>query len=153
MRARLLLLLAPALAACDLIGDGVEIVRYTGPTITEADATVTDPMLGTPRGWSGLRVGDEVVLYRETLCGDECNQRIELRFEGRGALPSDAEATFTQSEYLPERFEERGLEIARIEVQDWGPEVFSGVVHLEPVDEVLQVPIVFWADDLPFAAY
>jgi len=152
MRTLSLLLLALAVGACDTNADG-QIVRYTGPAITEADATVVDPMLGTPRGWSGLRIGDEVVLYREALCGDECNHTLKLRFEGRGALPSDAEATLTRQEYTPERLEEQRLAIGRVEIQDWGPEVYSGVVYPVPQDEAFQIPIVFWADDLPAAAY
>ena len=144
MRALPLTLLALVLAACDTVdGDSAPITAYEGPEITEADAT-TDGMLG-PRGWSAEIRDAAVVLSQSVLCGDECNQTITLRFEGeRNGLPLAIEAEVVQQDYLPERRVEDDVEVARVEIQDWGPEVYSGILYPVPQEGASTAPIVFW---------
>lgn len=145
------LLVALLLVGCDALGGGgVEIVPYVGDPITEADATVRDDR-GEPVAWLYSRTGDVVSIYRSYLCGDECTVTLTLRFEGTGDLPTDVAGTLVVRELLPERTEYRVLDIARVEVQDWAPGAYSGVVHVEPREGVLELvaPIVFWADDDP----
>jgi len=151
-------LLVLALAACDTnAGADGQIVRYTGPAITEANALVVDDM-GLTQRWSADVVatpnGPSVFVSRTVLCGDECGRTITLRFRGGGALPASADGVVRQQEYTPERLEVAQLDIARVEIQDWGPEVYSGVAYpvtsnapnIDPAP-----PLVFWTDDIGFA--
>ncbi len=146
------LLLLVAVAGCDTAGDSL-IARYNGPEITEADAAVVDP-LGT-RGWDATRVetraGRTVLLTRSALCGDECNRTTTLVFEGDGDLPESVEVTVTERELMPERRTETRVSVAQVEVQDWGPRVYSGVVHPADQDGAGSEPIVFWADRVAVA--
>lgn len=155
MRTAALALLLLPLAACDSGRDDAVIVAYSGPEITEADALVED-IPGRFESWSA-----DVVSTRERrtvaigigfLCGDECNRRIALRFEGRGDLPESVAGTITTSEFLPERFEEARIDIDRVEIQDWGPEVYSGVVYPASRPEAFVPPLVFWTDERTVAA-
>ena len=144
MRALSLALLALLLAACDTADDeSALITAYDGPEITEADAA-TEGMLG-PRGWSAETRGAAVTLSQSVLCGDECNRTVDLQFEGeRNGLPLTIEAEVVQQEYLPERRIENDVEVARVEIQDWGPEVYSGIVYPVPQEGASTAPIVFW---------
>ncbi len=150
----LLLVLAVVVSACDTADDDGPIVRYTGPAITEADATVPNDPFG-PAGWTGTvfsyEAGRSVSVSRSVLCGDECNWTTTLRFEGRGALPTSVEGTVLVRTATPESFEEMDLEIDRVEIQDWGPDAYSGIVYLVSRPDIDTRPIVFWADELAFA--
>jgi hypothetical protein len=148
--------LTVALAGCDSVGDDDLITRYSGPELTEADATVPNPPFG-PAGWQGrgfLGYHERLVtLSRTTSCGDECARTVELQFRnGHDTdLPETARGRVTVEQVNPDGYNEIDLSIRRVEIQDWGPEVFSGVVYPEPADGVSADPIVFWADDLPTA--
>ena len=156
MRVVPLALLAFLLVACDTAGsDSALITSYDGPEITEADAIVTDEI--GPRGWEATvfdtRAGRRISVRRIALCGDECSREVTISFRDEGrALPVSVQATVTTREALPERFEETPIDIARVEIQDWGPDVYSGVVSLLPQDRVSPPPIVFWSDDVVYLA-
>lgn len=139
-------ILAVSLAGCDALGGGdhVEVARYAGPEITEADATVDNPPFG-PAPWSTFQDDAIIVLSRVTACGDECARTLRLRFEGTGDLPTAVDASVTIIEYLPERTAVDYLDLRRVEVQDWGPSVFSGVAYPEPQAHAATAPIVFWS--------
>lgn len=157
----LLLLLAVAVAACDTTGvDGALITRYDGPRITEADATVPNPPFG-PAGWDGSvfwsRTGQSVSVRRVVTCGDECARTLELVFSDappivEGALPEAVTGSIEVVSGNPDGYERSVFEIERVQIQDWGPSVYSGVVHIKPYGFEYVEPIVFWADDLPVAA-
>lgn len=162
MRALPLALLLLTLTACDTVGTDAVIVRYTGPAITEADALVPNPPLGTA-GWEGLvflgRTGTSVSVDRQTLCGDECSQTLRFTFQDMppvdsDALPEAARGVIEIVSGTPDGYETQEVGIGRVEIQDWGPEVYSGVVYpagpfAPNVDP--PPPTVFWADDLSFA--
>ncbi len=145
-------------AGCDLAAtDDTEIADYAGPTLTEADAAVANPPFG-PAGWDGYRFAgytEHVVkLFRTTTCGDECTQTIELRFVGspNDDRPREVEGRVVVRQYNPEGESETAVPIRRVEIQDWGPGVYSGVAFgAEGNPDVLPVRLVFWADDLPVA--
>lgn len=144
----LLLALTLLLAACDTAGDGARVVRYSGPEITEADATVPNPPFG-PAGWRGTGAtgtDPHVSLSRTTLCGDECGRTLTLRFEGSASdgLPTSVEGRVVVQQYNPEGRTETALPIRRAEIQSWGPEVYSGVAYPEDGG-----PLVFWVGE-PF---
>lgn len=153
--------LAPALAllltACDTTGDGI-ITRYDGPPLTAADATVPNPPFADAR-WEGtrflLRRDRDVFLGRSTLCGDECSRTVTLRFEEAlsaraGDLPLSVEAAVDVSQGNPDGFERTPFTVHRVEIQDWGPEVYSGVAYASG-DGAPSERIVFWAEDLATA--
>ena len=147
------LILALALVACDSTEVDPEIVRYTGPPITEADATIPNEPF-EPAGWSGAFAeatdGRFVTVQRGTICGDECSERVLFGFEGpAGAdLPTSVEGVYELGEYLPKRSETRRIQIARVEIQDWEPDLVSGIVYPVPEDDASTAPYVFWTDDL-----
>lgn len=139
--------LAVAVAGCDSIGDDTVFVSYTGPEITEADALVDDGI--DLRGWTVERRRDLLVLARFEFCGDECGRTLALHFEGeRDGLPTSVYAEIARQELLPERYFEEDLAIDRVEIQDWGPTVYSGIAYPVPADAASTVPIVFWADNV-----
>ncbi|PAP74966.1 hypothetical protein [Rubrivirga marina] len=146
-----LLVATLAVAGCDSVGDDALITRYSGPEITEADATVPNPPFG-PAGWqaSGATgTAPHVSLSRTTLCGDECSRTLTLRFAGspRDELPSSVEGRVVVQQYNPEGRTETDLSVRRVEVQDWGPEVYSGVAVVDAGIGVDRV--VFWVGE-PF---
>lgn len=132
----LLALLAPALAACDAAAPAgaVEVASYDGPALTEADVS------GRP--WTALSIADGVRLSQSTPCGTGCAETVRLTLSDRGGnnLPRfvDAEVVTKTSAGTAST----DLPIDRVEVQDWGPEVISGIAY--PADEN-RAPIVFWA--------
>ncbi len=148
--------LAVALAGCDSVGDDDLVTRYSGPVITEADATVPNPPLG-PAGWVGINgafyTERVVTLRRSTLCGDECAQTVELQFSnGHDTdLPETVRGRVIVEQGNPDGYSETALPIVRVEVQDWGPEVYSGIAYPETTEDRDVAPLVFWADDLPVA--
>lgn len=157
MRALLPALLVVALAACDTVGDADnEIVRYTGPEITEADATAVDET-GQPRRWSAAVLhgwtSTTVTLTQSVLCGDECKRTVSLRFDdGDGTLPASVEGTVRVQNFLPSSTQETEIEVARVEIQDWGPTVYSGILYPVPEVAASTAPIVFWTDEIVSAA-
>lgn len=136
----LLALLAPALSACDTSSpaDTVEVVAYTGPALTEADAV--DP---GEQPWKAASLARRVTLSQSALCGAGCAETVRLTLDGEGdsELPSFAEAVVTVK--TTSGTDERDLALARVEVQDWGPDVVSGVAY--PAASEDRDPIVFWA--------
>ena len=151
------LLLPFLLTACDSNGADPVVVRYAGPEITEADATPPDE---GSAAWSAEVVGEAVSIVQRTSCGDGCFRAFRLDFsEARpGALPDHVEATArvvqsTASDTSPAGEYTATVEVARVEIQDWGPEVYSGVVlfpHVPYVDAA--PPPVFWTDDVTIEA-
>ena len=159
MRALPLALLLLTLTACDTVGTDAVIVRYTGPAITEADAAVPNPPLGAA-GWEGSgflgRTGTSVSVDQRTLCGDECSQTVRFTFQTahENTLPQSVRGRVEIVSSNPDGYETQEVGIGRVEIQDWGPEVYSGVVYpagpfAPNVDP--PPPTVFWADDLSFA--
>ncbi|MGB3543188.1 hypothetical protein [Rubrivirga sp.] len=142
------------LSACDTIAEGPQIVRYSGPPITEADAVETDGY-GGPRLWSvdwiGLFSGTTVTIRRTLLCGDECGQTTQFRFteEGDGGLPTSIEGSIILSTWPPDNVSSSPLLIDRVEIQDWGPEIYSGIVYAG--SGRLAQPVPFWSDDVSVA--
>ena len=161
MRIAALALLLLPLAACDSGRDDAVIVAYTGPEITEADALVPNPPLGSA-GWSGVGIdalnGTFVTLHRDVLCGDECRQTVRFEFADAprpdaDGLPESVSGLFEMEMANPDGFAANALRIARVEIQDWGPEIYSGVVYLDSgnapnIDPA--PPTVFWTDDVSF---
>ena len=155
-------LLLLALAACDTARDDGRIVRYEGPAITEADATVPNPPFG-PAGWDGLvfigRAGISVSVDRTTTCGDECAQTILFSFNDAppadpspGALPETVTGIVETVQGNPDGSTSAAFAIGRVEIDQWGPDVYSGVVHgASGNPDIVPARIVFWADDLPTA--
>lgn len=163
MRARVFLLTASALlgatlAACDSDGtDDAEIVRYDGPAITQADASVPNPPFGSAAWMASAPRRGAIDVAVTTLCGDECGRTIRFSFRESttaeplplpGPLPESVTGTVSVQEYLPERFETAEIEVTRVEIQDWGPEIYSGIVYPAVVlgDFSPVVPFVFWAE-------
>ena len=146
MRALPLTLLALVLAACDTAsGDSALITAYDGPEITLEDGLIDDAL--GPRGWWVERDDMPVILTRTEICGDECGRTLTLRFDGeREGLPASIDAGLVQQEYLPERRTEDDIEVDRVEIQDWGPRIYSGVVYPSPAEDAFRAPIVFWAE-------
>lgn len=159
MRLLSLTIVLVTFSACDTGLADVDIGRYRGERLTEADAMVPNGPLGSA-GWDGLvattRAGRSVLLERRTRCSDECSQTVRLQFEGGdvGGLPQSATGVMEQRASLPDRFESTPFEIDRVEIQDWGPEVYSGVVYTaaSQAPTVDAMPLVFWADHLPQAS-
>jgi len=116
-------------------------VPYSGPVLTAEDARITDGF-GTKRTWQAERDGEVVVLTRTELCGDECSETTTLTLRDRGeeALPAFVSLERIRQQFLPERREERRLEVEKVEVQNWSTgAVVSGQVEGE-------VSVVFWYD-------
>ena len=152
----LLLLSLLALVACDSDGTtNTEVVRYAGPAITEAGAAVTDET-GQTRRWKA-RVFDghaeaTVSISRSVTCGDECSRTLTLYFRdrGQGRLPEFVSGTVETVDFFPERREVRSLDVGRVEIQDWQPDLYSG--RAIPREGVVDVAaLVFWADDVTTA--
>ena len=152
----LLLLSLLAVSACDTTTDagGTEIVAYSGTPITRADASVPNPPLSPAEWEAGAFLGRaafSVFVRRATLCGDECSRTVRLTFttphsvEADG-LPESVAGVVEVQSYLPESFTTTELAISRVEIQDWGPEVYSGVVYATPQAGVNTAPMVFWAE-------
>lgn len=148
-------------SGCDTESTDTLIVPYTGPVLTEADAVVPNPPF-SPARWSGSlfdgRMGQSVLLSRSTQCGDECSRTVRFTFRDAmptqpSGLPESVEGVFERRQGNPDGFESRPLAITRVEIQDWGPEVYSGVVVTPSRDAPsADGRIVFWADELPAAA-
>lgn len=82
-------------------------------------------------------------------CGDECARTTEFEFSTphtAGDSPESVTGTFEVQQYLPERFESTRIEIERVEIQDWGPEVYSGIVYPAPRGTTPTIPYAFWAE-------
>ena len=153
---RLLLVPLLLLVACDTApaDGGTEIVAYRGAPITRADAAVPDPPL-PPAEWeaSGFlgRTGSSVFLRVATTCGDECRRTVRFTaYAPHSARPDGLPESMTGvvevQTYNPEGFESGEIPISRVEIQDWGPEVYSGVVYPAHRGATPTVPYVFWAE-------
>ncbi len=158
-RTAALLFLLASLTACDASHDAVEVQvsRYIGPTITESDALAPD--ITGPRGWEALvfhgRRSTNTLLLQETLCGDECSLMLSVDFRDLESdrLPTFLSATLRRQELSPERDTTIALDVDRVEIQDWGPDVYSGHVILrEDPPDIVSAPIVFWADEPSISA-
>lgn len=136
----LLALLAVALAACDSadVAAGTEVVAYAGPALTPADAV--DPGADP---WTALSVAPGVRLSQSALCGEGCGETVQITLGDRGAgrLPTFVDASIVTK--TASGTTEAALVLDRVEVQDWGPEVISGVAYPTQED---RAPIVFWAE-------
>ena len=140
MRLLSLFALVAALAACDSADSArsPEVVAYAGPALTADDAVDTgeDP-------WTALSVGDDVRLTQSALVGPGRTETVRLTLGDRGAdrLPAFVDAAVVTK--TASGTSEAALALDRVEVQDWGPDVISGVAYPAQED---RAAIVFWAE-------